>query len=182
MPGLKKDHRALRRRPLFTPVFLAGLASAVLLAVAASLVWYAGSVTVVMVRHAETAPGGEDPPLSEAGRDRAQVLARMLAVSDIEAIYTSEARRTRETAAPFAEQTGIEPVVRPAAEVEELARILLGQHQGETVLVVGHSNTLPRLADALGEPIPEIDHADHGNIVILRGGRLMPSSVIRLRF
>ncbi len=149
---------------------------------AAWLVWYAGSVTVVMVRHAETAAEGEDPPLSAAGRERARVLAGMLEAADIGAIYTSEFLRTRETAAPLAERIGIEPVVRPAADVDELARTLLGQHQGETVLVVGHSNTLPRLADALGEPIAEIDRSDHGNIFVLRGGRLLPSWMIRLRY
>lgn len=182
MPDLKKEHRALRRRPLFTPVFLAGLASAVLLAVAAWVIWHAGTVTVVMVRHAETAAGGENPGLSAAGEERAGRLARMLEFTGVDAIYTSELLRTAETAAPVAALTGVEPVVLPAADLRELVRTLTREHRGETVLVVGHSNTLPRLADALGEPIADIADTDYGNIYILRSGPFVPSWITRLRY
>ena len=182
MPDLKKDHRALRRRPLVTPVFLAGVASAVLLALAAWVVWNAGTVTVVMVRHAETAAALEDPGLSASGEERARILAGMLEFAGIKAIYTTELRRTRETARPVAALTGVDPVVLPAADLQELVRTLTRDHRGETVLVVGHSNTLPRLAEALGEPIPEISETDYGNIYILRTGPFVPAWLTRLRY
>ena len=182
MPGLKKDHRALRRRPLFTPVFLAGLASAVLLAVAAWVVWKAGTVTVVMVRHAETVQAADDPGLSGEGNERARELARMLEFTGIDAIYTSEFQRTRQTAAPVAALIGVEPVALPAADLRKLVQALTREHRGETVLVVGHSNTLPRLADALGEPIADIAETDYGNIYVLRSGPFVPSWMTRLRY
>ncbi len=181
MPGLKKEHRSLRRRPLFTPVFLAGLASAVFLAVAAWVVWQAGTVSVVMVRHAETGIG-EDPGLSPDGSARAQRLGRMLEFSGIDAIYTSELKRTRETAAPLSGLTGLEAVVIPASDVAGLARTLKKSHRGDLVLVVGHSNTLPRLADALGEPIPAIGEDDYGNVYLLRTGPFVPSWMTHLRY
>ncbi len=54
---------------------------------------------VVIVRHAEKAAnGGNDPDLSSAGHARAEALARILKDSGITAIFTSEFKRTQETA------------------------------------------------------------------------------------
>ena len=56
---------------------------------------------VVIVRHAEKAANDpKDPDLSEAGRERAQTLARILKDGHITAIFTTEFKRTQETAAP----------------------------------------------------------------------------------
>src|SRR4030095_12239590 len=58
---------------------------------------------VVIVRHAEKATnGGSDPDLSSTGLARADALARILKDSGITAIFTSEFKRTQETAAPIA--------------------------------------------------------------------------------
>ena len=58
---------------------------------------------VVIVRHAEKASGkSDDPSLSEAGRARAEILLRILRDSEISAIFTTEFKRTKETAAPIA--------------------------------------------------------------------------------
>ena len=53
---------------------------------------------VVIVRHAEKANGGNDPDLSSAGRARANELARILKDSGITAIFSTEFKRTQETA------------------------------------------------------------------------------------
>ena len=66
---------------------------------------------IVLVRHADPAAGGVDPGLSPAGVHRAGVLAKILAEAGITAIFTSELRRTKETAKPLAHQLGIAPVV-----------------------------------------------------------------------
>src|SRR5207244_7946375 len=63
---------------------------------------------VVIVRHAEKAAnGGSDPDLSSAGRARADELARILKDSGITAIFTSEFKRTQETAAPCSTSIGV---------------------------------------------------------------------------
>src|SRR6267154_5258496 len=65
---------------------------------------------VVIVRHAEKATnGGNDPDLSSAGRARAEALARILKDSGITAIFTSEFKRTQETAAPTAISSHVTP-------------------------------------------------------------------------
>lgn len=112
-----------------------------------------GETVVVLVRHAEK-EAGDDPALDEAGRGRAAALAHALSEWPGGAIYVSQFRRTRETAAPLAEAWGVEPVVVDARDVTGLAaRIREGR--AERVVVVGHSNTVPALVEALGAEAPE---------------------------
>ncbi len=67
---------------------------------------------LVLVRHAEAAPASPqeatyDPPLSERGRQQAQLLARRLARMSVHALYSSPLRRAQETAAAVAAATGL---------------------------------------------------------------------------
>lgn len=109
---------------------------------------------VIVVRHAERAPGSGDPPISELGRARASALAEILKSSGVAAIITTQLQRTRQTAEPLVSALGITPqvvttqsdIASHAAEVAAAAR----QHVGKTVLVVGHSNTVPAIVAALG--------------------------------
>ena len=104
---------------------------------------------VVLLRHAEREAGGSDPSLSSAGKSRAKLLAAMLTDAGIDAIFTSEFKRTKETAAPLAQQLGLSPQELD----DDMARA--GQQvrsAGQRVLVVGHTNTVPELIAALGGP------------------------------
>src|SRR5262245_40514625 len=66
---------------------------------------------IFLVRHAETvAPKGTDArPLSETGKQRAEVLAKLLKDAGIKAIFTSDLERTIKTAEPLAQALRIEP-------------------------------------------------------------------------
>jgi probable phosphoglycerate mutase len=72
---------------------------------------------VILLRHGEPdwSPGGgpsvDDPRLTPFGRAQARASAERLARERIDAIYVSPYRRARETAAPLAEMTGLEPIV-----------------------------------------------------------------------
>ncbi len=114
---------------------------------------------VIVMRHAERADDGAspgtsmtaspDPELSEAGKARAQKLAAMLGDAGVTAIYTSEYRRTKDTAAPLAARTGVSAEVVLARDAAGLvARIK--SHTSGAVVVVGHSNTVPAIIKALG--------------------------------
>jgi len=86
------------------------LALFILLFVSAPIV--SAQPIVVIVRHAEKAAnGGNDPDLSSAGRARAEALARILKDSGITAIFTSEFKRTQETAVPTATSAHVTPTV-----------------------------------------------------------------------
>ena len=125
---------------------------------------------VVIVRHAEKAAnGGNDPELSSAGRARADALARILKDSGITAIFTSEFKRTRETAAPTATSIGVTATVVPATDTDALVSKL---HQlNGNALVVGHGDTIPNLIKALGINSPvNIPDADYSELLIVTLG------------
>ncbi|HEX3129978.1 MAG TPA: phosphoglycerate mutase family protein [Thermoanaerobaculia bacterium] len=121
-----------------------------------------GLVTVYLVRHAEKAdPWVQDKdldafwPLSPAGTVRAEALAGRLEKTGITAIYTSRTTRTLATAMPLVARLRV-PVTADEASIHAadmpgfLAR-LREKHAGDAaVLIVGHSNTIPRLLVLLG--------------------------------
>jgi broad specificity phosphatase PhoE len=125
---------------------------------------------VVIVRHAEKAASGEDnPDLSPAGRARAEALARILKDSDITAIFTSEFKRTQETAAPTAASAHVTPTVVAA---KDTAALVAKVHQLKgNALVVGHGNTIPNIIKALGIDTPiQIPEDDYTELFIVTLG------------
>ena len=114
------------------------------------------ATVVIVVRHAERAPGSGDPPISEAGQARAQALAEIGKAAGVSAVITTQLQRTRQTAQPLSEALGITPVVvntqsDVAKHVADVAAAVR-QFAGKTVLVVGHGNTVPAIVAALGGP------------------------------
>lgn len=125
------------------------------------------TLQVYVVRHAEKADDDpEDPSLSAAGRQRAQALATRFADAGIDAIYVTGFRRTAQTAAPLAERAGVAAVARDAGEAPQaLAAAVRAHRPGDTVLIVGHSNTVPGIVEALsGEAVPAIADDEYGRL------------------
>lgn len=110
-------------------------------------------VTFIVVRHAEKAKAPEDDPgLATQGRARAALLARRLATVDLVAVYATGYRRTRETVEPAARHHGLEPRAYEARlAADALVAQLRARHAAGTVLVAGHSNTVPAIVAALCE-------------------------------
>jgi broad specificity phosphatase PhoE len=104
--------------------------------------------TIFIVRHAEKADASKDPDLSEAGRGRAEALAKVLRDANIAAIYATEFKRTQETAAPLAKALGIRITTVPAKDSATLIAKL--RSSNGNALVVGHGDTIPDLIKALG--------------------------------
>ena len=139
--------------------------------------------TVILVRHGEKSAPSGDVPLSEAGTERANELVRVLTGVKIDAIYTTPYIRTRATAAPIAQQRGIEPVeVATANYSADMVRLIQKKHKGQTVLVVGHSDTTPKLIADLRGSVAEIKDSTYDNlfIVTLVDGAL--PKVLELRY
>ncbi len=109
----------------------------------------AGTQILYLVRHAEKASEHGDPDLSPAGRTRAETLAWMLRNADLRAVFSTDYRRTRQTAAPTATGHGLEVSTYDPREKGLAAR--LARAPGDA-LVVGHSNTIPQLLRQLGTP------------------------------
>ena len=122
---------------------------------------------VSLLRHAEREAAGSDPSLSAAGRRRSKLLADMLAGSAIGAIFTSEFKRTKETAAPIAQRLGLSPV-----EIDDDITAAANQVRSasERVLVVGHSDTVPALISELGGPQVTIPDTAFDRLFVLHVG------------
>ena len=134
------------------------------------------TATYLLVRHAEKdLRVADDPPLTADGIARAERLAGSLHDTPLDAIYSSPYRRTRQTAAPIAAAKGIALVDYDPADATAFAARLRRYHPRGTVLVVGHSNTLPPLARALcGCTVADMDEAIYGIRYTIRfdaGGR-----------
>ncbi len=128
------------------------------------------SATLYLVRHAEkaTEPGG-DPRLTPAGLRRAERIAAGLEHGGIVSIWSSDYRRTRQTAAPLSRRLGIEVGLYDPGEQEAFAGQLTAA--GESALVVGHSNTIPALAALLCEcEVRPIKEGEYGRLLVVTLG------------
>lgn len=108
------------------------------------------ATTIVLVRHAEKVDASDDAELSPAGRARAAALAQVLRDAPITVVFTSQFRRTAETVAPVCRARGITAKAVPAADTKSLLAELKQGNAGGTVLVCGHSNTVPEILKGLG--------------------------------
>jgi broad specificity phosphatase PhoE len=142
---------------------------------------------VILVRHAELQGAAmaepKNLPLSEAGAQRAQRLASVLKDSGVSAIYVTDFARTQETADPLAKALGQQPTVLPKGDPKEMAERLRARHGTQTVLLVGHTDTLPGLMRALGYPADvKIEAQDYGNIFVLAPRAGAEPTLVRLRY
>lgn len=107
---------------------------------------------VVLVRHAEAAPGDPDElrTLTPQGHEQARRLGEQLRTDGVQpdAVLTSPLLRARETAADlgFGEPEPVDEL-RPGATVEDVRAAVDGR--GETVVVVGHQPDCSRITAEL---------------------------------
>ena len=190
---MKKVPVSFQRRPFLIPIWLTVISAVVVLvfAVFAAWVWItAGSTTVIVIRHAEKelSVGTADPPLSQAGLARAQLLARMFGdaqvLGHVDAIYVSQFLRNQQTAAPLAARLGIGETVVLADDPRPLARRALNEHRGGRILIVGHADTVPKTVAALsGNPdIPQIGDQEYGTMYIVTVPRIGHANLLRLNY
>jgi broad specificity phosphatase PhoE len=153
-------------------VGFSGAVGAATLAVASLLTFTASSAAaqevVYVARHAEQVADVEDPPLSEEGRARAWMLREFFRDAGLTAVYATELRRNTETGAMVTEPLGFEATLVRAASLDGLvARVQREQPHGR-VLIVGHSNTVPKILEELGYPNEiTIDHHEFDNLFIV---------------
>jgi phosphohistidine phosphatase len=98
-------------------------------------------VRLLIVRHAEAAPGEPDElrPLTTEGREHARALGERLRREGVapDAVVTSPLLRARETAAALAlGEPEVDQRLAPGASPDDVRDAAFGR--GETVVVVGH--------------------------------------------
>jgi|Laugresbdmm110sn_1035088.scaffolds.fasta_scaffold46945_2 phosphohistidine phosphatase SixA len=110
-----------------------------------------------LVRHAEkdTSVAGAtmmqaNPPLSEKGIQRSARLASLLEKENIDYIFSTKYLRTQSTAQPLATLIGKEiqfyEITKGTAFSDSIQQM---PFLGKTLLIIGHSNTIPPLVNAL---------------------------------
>jgi 2,3-bisphosphoglycerate-dependent phosphoglycerate mutase len=125
--------------------------------------------TFILVRHAEKGDDGtNDPDLKPEGIERAARLAQMLSETAVDAIYSTTFKRTRSTVAPLAAAKNLEVKTYDAFEVAEIEK-MIKKHSGGTVVVSGHSNNIPWIANLLlgkAQYQPYRD-SEYGNLLVV---------------
>ena len=136
---------------------------------------------VLVVRHGEKI-SSSDERLSEAGRARAALLAKMLKDAGVTAIYSTDTERTRDTVQPFAAARGLKVALYDKPDAAFAARIRTEQPEG-IVLVAAHSKTIPDLLKALGCPADfKIEQDEYDNLFVVTPNKTGPPTLIRLRY
>jgi broad specificity phosphatase PhoE len=129
--------------------------------------------TVILARHAEKADQSADPALSEAGLARATALAVALSDADLTHVFVTPLRRTGDTAALAAQAHAVTPEAisfdgGTEAHIARVAERVRALPSDAVVLVVGHSNTVPLIARALGETGPgEMQDCEYDRLTVI---------------
>lgn len=108
---------------------------------------------LIVVRHAEAAPGEPDElrPLTDAGRATARAVAERIAALEPRTILTSPLLRARETAGAIAKAAGLSAEVdvrlAPGATADDLRETV--EHRDGPVVTVGHQPDCSEIVLAL---------------------------------
>ena len=146
--------------------------------------------TFILVRHAEKAtgqnamPSNNDPKLSDEGLKRAERLTELFSQASIGAVYSTAYERTRGTVTPLAKAKSLEIQYYEPGKLEAIDKIW-SENQGKTVVICGHSNTIPKIANYLSstDKYKDFNDADYGNIIIVTVSKKgEPASVTWLRY
>ncbi len=141
---------------------------------------------VWVIRHAEkdTTPGVADPGLTDAGRARVAGWVDRFKAEPLTAVYCTKWRRSRETAVPIGASHSLAVTTLPEAparpgltgrdaanqrlldDAAALAADIRAKHANGRVVVVGHSNTIPMILDALGAGVQglTVDESEYAGV------------------
>ena len=141
--------------------------------------------TFILVRHSEKANDGtNDPALSQAGLERSNDLAAMFAKQQIDALYSTPYKRTRSTLTPLARAKGLEIEEYDPYAGDKMLEAAISKYPSGTVIVSGHSNTIPNLANALlgNEQFEQFSDSDYSNLIIIVAGKTGEGKLVHLSF
>lgn len=140
--------------------------------------------TIILVRHAEKVlDGSKNPALTEEGSVRAIELAYVLREEAVAAVFSTDYERTLKTAEPTAQFHEL-PVQKYLPQNQDLfLENVLRQYRGKTVLIVGHSNTVPTMLNILtGENHWKIKDYMYNDLFIVTGIRKGEGKTLHLKY
>ena len=120
-----------------------------------------------LVRHAEKTDNSKNPPLSEDGKKRADVLKNILKTENIDQLYATDYLRTQNTVKPLANSLNKVVTTYDARKtydfVEKLKKL-----NNKNVIVAGHSNTVPDMVLLFTGDSVHIGHDDYCNLYLIK--------------
>ncbi|MBK6724175.1 MAG: histidine phosphatase family protein [Acidobacteria bacterium] len=128
--------------------------------------------TIVLVRHAEkdtSVANNPDSELSAEGRERAIKLMNFVKRYKPHEIFSTNYKRTRQTAEPIAAKRKKEiQTYDPAKQADLVAKIMASKTDHN--LIVGHSNTIPVLANLIAkkEVFRNLLETEYGVVWVIR--------------
>jgi len=129
-------------------------------------------LTVILLRHAEKDLSDADDPnpgLSAEGKLRAQRLIQVINKYQPDAIYSSNYIRTRATAAPLARRRNMMIQIYDPRNLNQMNDLILSG-KIKRIVVVGHNNTTPVLANLLikQDKYKNLDESEYDKIWVIR--------------
>lgn len=165
--------------------------------------WFNPTTTILLVRHADKIEGSGNVNLSDDGKTRADALIDVANEAGVTAVYANQWCRTAQTAQPLADSLGhpltVEQVSHPDAGLggcsppisvarnllppdidtpTELIDHVLATHEGQVILIVGHSDTVPMLIEKIGQgafAAVQIGHSEYNRLFVATTRRYFPS-------
>jgi broad specificity phosphatase PhoE len=164
----RRRNRRRRRRQLTVLGFLL---------IAFGLAWFfenQATTTVIFVRYADPAADpAANPGLSEAGKARAEELARVLADTDVvagvDAIIATQYRHAQETGDPLARRLHLAVQTADVNDIAGLRKRILKEYKGKIVLVITHPEQLDLLIRELhgSKKLPPMAANEFDNLYIV---------------
>lgn len=126
--------------------------------------------TYLLIRHAEkdqSNPAEKNPHLNNDGLQRALQWSQVFKDVKIDSVYTTNYNRTIETANPTAASHHIKPILYDPTTINYAK--FKEKTKGKTILIIGHSNTIPDFVNALigQEKYPQISDTNNANLYIV---------------
>ena len=128
--------------------------------------------TYYLIRHAEKEITDDpNPALTEEGRERAENWAAVFRDVQFDAIYSTNYIRTVSTAEPTAHRQKLKIILYHPTKID--FQKFIKETKGKTVLIVGHSNTIPGFANSLigREKYNQIEDDNNANLYIIEKSR-----------
>jgi broad specificity phosphatase PhoE len=123
---------------------------------------------IYVMRHLHTPAGVSDPDLTAEGQRHALAVSDWFRRDPPDVIYVSRPKRAQQTAAPLAARLRLTPKVYDPKDTAALVASVKAERG--TVLIVGHSNTVPDIVEQLGGTRPgPLVHEDFGDIWHIAG-------------
>jgi broad specificity phosphatase PhoE len=123
---------------------------------------------IYVMRHLHTPAGVSDPDLTPEGMKYALAVSHSFERDPPDVIYVSSTKRAQQTAAPLAQRLKLTPRIYDPRDTPGL--IAAVSAETGTVLIIGHSNTVPDIIEKLGGKRPaDLTHEDFGDIWHISG-------------